>query len=59
MTDPTPQEKQDALNAAILYALRCGCFFPVPVPQPPYRTDDLVKWGALRNLHDAIAEFWR
>ncbi len=51
--------KQDNLNAAVLYALKKGCFFPVPMPTAPYRVEDLIKWGAMRNLHTAIAEFWR
>lgn len=50
-----PQEK---LNAAVLYALKAGCFFPVPEPKPPYRIPDLIKWGALRNLHTAMADFY-
>ena len=49
MTDP-----QKALNDAVVYALKSGCFFPVPEPKPPYTVESLVKWGALRNLHTAI-----
>lgn len=52
-------DKQAELNNAIMYALRSGCFFPVPMPTPPYRIEDLVKWGAMRNLHGAIAAFFR
>ena len=65
MTDPlSPSEARHAdaqttLNAAVLYALKVGCFFPVPEPTPPCNTDDLVKWGAMRNLHTAIAAFFR
>ena len=46
----TPIEK------AVMYALECGCFFPVPTPKPNASTQTLVKWGAMRNLHRAIAE---
>jgi hypothetical protein len=51
----SPQEK---LNHAVFYALREGCFFPVPFPNPrTCATQDLVQWGAMRYLHDAISEF--
>jgi len=49
---------QDRLNAAVLYALREGCFFPVPQPSPNSSVQSWVRWGALRNLHDAIAAFY-
>ncbi len=52
-------EQQEQLNAAVLYALKSGCFFPVPEPTPPYSVSQLVRWGAMRNLHAAIAAFWR
>ncbi len=52
----TPQQK---LNEAVLYALRSGCFFPVPEPKPGATVEELVRWGAMRHLHDAIAEFYR
>jgi hypothetical protein len=49
---------QDWLNQAVRYALREGCFFPVPTPDPKTATcRDMVQWGAMRNLHDAIAAF--
>ena len=48
-------EAQAALNAAVLYALRSGCFFPVRAPRPGWSADRLVKWGAMVNLHKAIA----
>lgn len=50
----TPQER---LNQAVFYALKEGCFFPVPHPPPGCTTQDLIQWGAMRNLHDAIRAF--
>lgn len=50
---------QQKLNDAVMYALREGCFFPVPEPQRGATTKELIQWGAMRNLHDAIAEFNR
>jgi hypothetical protein len=54
---------QEKLNDAVLYALQMGCFFPVPFPKRGrkghYSTKALIKWGAMRNLHDAMAEFYR
>ena len=50
--------KQERLNWAVLYALRTGCFFPV---RKPGTTTDVVawrRWGAMRYLHAAIAEFY-
>lgn len=52
----TPQER---LNQAVLYALREGCFFPVPQPKLGASVRTWVKWGAMVNLHNAIAEFCR
>jgi hypothetical protein len=52
-------ERQRELNAAVLYALKSGCFFPVPEPKPPYRVPNLIQWGAMRHLHTAIANFYR
>ena len=49
---------QDRLNQAVLYALREGCFFPVPEPAPRAPVRDWIQWGALRNLHEAIAAFF-
>ena len=60
MTDPRAfyESPQEWLNKAVLYALRSGCFFPVPEPDhATATTEDWVKWGAMRNLHDAIAAF--
>ena len=51
-----PQQK---LNDAILYALREGCFFPVPEPTGKSTVRDYIQWGAMRNLHDAIRDFDR
>jgi hypothetical protein len=45
-----------AIAEATLYALRCGCFFPVPDPKPPVTTEHLIQWGAMRHLHTVIAE---
>jgi len=49
--------EQEHLNDAVLYALKEGCFFPVPEPKPGASVRDLIQWGAMRNLHDAIAAF--
>jgi hypothetical protein len=49
---------QEKLNHAVLYALREGCFFPVPEPKPSDSTQAWIQWGAMRYLHDAIAEFY-
>lgn len=49
---------QERLNTAVLYALRVGCFFPVPEPKPDATTSELIQWGAMRNLHDAMAKFY-
>jgi hypothetical protein len=49
-------EQAQAIAAATMYALRCGCFFPVVFPPPGRTTDDLTRWGALRHLHDVIAK---
>lgn len=49
---------QEWLNQAVLHALKQGCFFPVRWPTGKRITvKNLKKWGALRNLHNAIAEF--
>jgi len=52
----TPQER---LNWAVLYALREGCFFPVREPTGKAFTSVKAwkRWGAMRYLHDAIANF--
>lgn len=48
---------QQRLNRAVMYALRVGCFFPVPEPRKDATVEELKRWGAMRNLHDAIAVF--
>jgi hypothetical protein len=50
-------EQQQALNQAVLYALKVGVLFPVPEPKLGASVEDLVRWGALRHLHDAIRAF--
>ena len=50
-------DSQQRLNSAVMYALREGCFFPVPEPKAGATIQELIQWGAMRNLHDAIAEF--
>jgi len=50
--------EQERLNQAVLYALKSGCFFPVPEPAPGADVQALIQWGAMRNLHDAIAAFY-
>lgn len=49
---------QDTLNHAVWYAVREGCFFPVPRPSPDAPVHDWVQWGAMQYLHTAIAEFY-
>lgn len=49
----------DELIRAVFYALRYGCFHPVPEPKPDASILDLIKWGAMRNLHDKIAAYDR
>ena len=41
---------------AVLYAMRCGCFFPVPEPPRGADVDTWIKWGAMRHLHDVVAK---
>jgi hypothetical protein len=50
---------QQRLNDAVLYALKEGCFFPVPEPRRGASVRELIQWGAMRNLHDAIADFYK
>jgi len=59
MTADARQQKEHEIVEAVLYAMRHGCFFPVPEPTPPYRVPDLIRWGALRNLHTKVAELVR
>ena len=53
------ESARDAVVNAVLYAMRCGCFFPVPEPTPPYTVEQLTQWGAMRHLHDAVAALQR
>ena len=57
MTTKPRETHQQELNDAILYALKCGCFFPVPDLRPGATVQDCIQWGAMRNLHRAIREF--
>ncbi|MCC6970455.1 MAG: hypothetical protein IT434_09560 [Phycisphaerales bacterium] len=50
-----PETPTDKVVAAVLYAMRCGCLFPVPEPQPGASVEALIQWGAMRHLHDAVA----
>ena len=54
----TPQSEKRIVDA-VLYALRSGCFFPVPEPKPGASVQALIQWGAMRHLHDVIAEATR
>lgn len=49
----TPEEAK--VIDAVLYAMREGCFFPVPEPSTQASVREWVQWGAMRNLHDAVA----
>lgn len=51
--------EQNRLNLAVRYALRVGCFHPVPEPPPGASTEAWVRWGAMRALHEAMAEAFR
>lgn len=46
---------EHAIVKAVLYAMRSGCFHPVPEPPVGATTDEWIRWGAMRNLHDAVA----
>ena len=56
---PMTDDQAQAIAAAVLYAMQQGCFFPVPEPRPPYSIERLRQWGALRHLHDVVAEATR
>lgn len=47
------------LGASALYAMRCGCFHPVPEPPAGASVETLTQWGAMRNLHDKVAALSR
>lgn len=49
------RQEQQVIDA-VLYALREGCFFPVPEPKPTAPISKWIQWGAMRHLHDAIAD---
>jgi hypothetical protein len=52
------QGKQQIVDA-VMYALRSGCFFPVPEPKVGAPVEEWIRWGAMRNLHTAIADATR
>ena len=52
-------EKEQALIRAVLYAVRNGCFFPVRKPKRTWDVRAWIKWGAMVNLHQKIAEYSR
>ncbi len=54
----TDHAKDDIVDA-VLYAMKEGCFFPVKKPRPFSSVKQLIRWGALRNLHRAVAEATR
>lgn len=56
VSQPGPRLALTQLEQAIFYALRCGCFFPVPRPRRGASVEELKKWGALRHFHDVAAE---
>ncbi len=43
------------IEHAVLYALKSGCFSPVPEPKPTAPVREWIQWGAMRHLHDVIA----
>lgn len=49
---------QERLNHAVLYALKSGCFFPIREPSLTAGVRAWIRWGAMRNLHKAIAAFY-
>lgn len=57
MEDLTKKER--AIVEAVLYAINEGCFFPVPEPKRGADVRAWIQWGAMRNLHDAIAYYSR
>ena len=46
----TAREHEREIVEAVLYAMRHGVFHPVPMPMPPYQTNELIRWGALRHI---------
>jgi len=49
-------QQEHEIVEAVFCALRSGCFFPVPEPAQGAATGDWIRWGALRHLHDVIAD---
>jgi hypothetical protein len=54
----TPRELTP-IEQAVVYAMRCGCFFPVPQPPRGSTVEAWIQWGAMRNLHTKVAETLR
>ena len=52
-------DEQAEVIDAVLYAIGEGCFFPVPEPGPDAGARAWLQWGAMRNLHNAIAALGR
>ena len=50
-------EGLEAIKDAILYAMHEGCLFDVPEPKPGAATQELIRWGAMRNIHNAVAAY--
>ena len=59
MSETRLSTQERAIVSAVLYAMREGCFFPVPEPKAPYTVATLIRWGAMRNLHHAVAAYTR
>jgi hypothetical protein len=53
----TPEEAE--VIEAVLYAMKEGCFFPLRKPKPGAGIRRWVKWGAIQNLHNAVANYTR
>jgi hypothetical protein len=49
------EAEREVVNA-VLYAMREGCFFPVPEPQASAPMREWIQWGAMRNLHNKVAQ---
>jgi hypothetical protein len=57
--DHLPQHAKDDIVDAVLYAMEEGCFVPLPKPKRGASMQELIRWGALVNLHRAVAEAHR
>ena len=45
------------IEDAVIYALRCGCFFPVPeLHGKTITVRNCIKRGAIVNLHNVVAK---